>query len=60
MFQEEDTQVYIPWIWCVEWYDKDNERHIQWGVPQPEEFKDDLIKQGMNPEKIDVYLKDVS
>ena len=47
-------------VWCVEWYDQNDERHIRWAVPQPELLRDELIEQGMNPDKIDIYLKDVS
>ena len=47
-------------VWCVEWYDQNDERHIRWGVPQPELLRDELIEQGMDPNKIDIYLKDVS
>lgn len=47
-------------VWCVEWYDQNDERHIRWGVPQPEILRDELIEQGMDPNKIDIYLKDVS
>ncbi len=47
-------------VWCVEWYDKDNKRHIKWNEPYPEQFRDKLIKQGIDPATIDIYEKDVS
>ena len=56
----EDCFMPLSMVWCVEWYDKDDERHIRWGVPYPEEFRDFLIKQGIDPTRIDIYEKDVS
>ncbi len=47
-------------IWCVSWYDLNDERHIEWNVPDPFWLKDRLIEDGIPEEKIDVYEKDVS
>jgi len=48
------------YVWCVSWYDKNNERHIEWDVPDPEFLKKKLIKDGIDAETIDIYEKDVS
>jgi len=47
-------------VWCVSWYDEKNERHIEWDVPDPWYLEKRLIKDGIDPETIDIYEKDVS
>jgi len=47
-------------VWCVSWYAKDGERRIEWNVPDPWYLEKILIEQGIDPEKIDIYEKDVS
>jgi aminopeptidase-like protein len=47
-------------VWCVSWYDKNGEKHIDWNVPDPWFLEEKLIKDGINPETIDIYEKDVS
>lgn len=48
------------YVWCVSWYDNNNERHIKWDVADPDLFEKKLIDEGVDPSKIDVYEKDVS
>ncbi len=47
-------------VWCVSWYDEKNERHIEWGVPDPWYLEKRLIEKGIDPDTIDIYEKDVS
>ncbi|MGY8864151.1 MAG: hypothetical protein ACKVJK_00845 [Methylophagaceae bacterium] len=47
-------------VWCVEWYDKNDHRQIQWNVRDPEQFKRELIAQNIAEDKIEIYEKDVS
>lgn len=47
-------------VWCVSWYDEKGERRIEWNVPDPLYLKERLIEQGIDPDKIDIYEKDVS
>jgi len=47
-------------VTCVEWYDADGTRHIEWDVRDPQSLVDHLIMEGIDPETIDVYDKDVS
>ena len=47
-------------VWCVAWYDDNDERHIEWNVRDPESLRKNLIDLGMDPTRIDIYLKDVS
>ncbi len=47
-------------VWCVSWYDITGERHIEWNVQDPWDLKEQLIKDGIQPDTIEVYEKDVS
>jgi len=47
-------------VWCVSWYTKDEERRIEWNVPDPWFLEAKLIEQGIDPDRIDIYEKDVS
>lgn len=47
-------------VWCVSWYDNTGERHIEWNVQDPWDLKEQLIKDGIQSDTIDVYEKDVS
>ncbi len=48
------------YVWCVSWYDGKGERHIEWNVPDPWYLEKKLIEKGVDPDKIDIYEKDVS
>ena len=47
-------------VTCVSWYDSEGKRHIEWDVFDPQTLVDNLISEGIDPETIDVYDKDVS
>ncbi len=47
-------------VWCVSWYDEKDKRRIEWNVPDPWFLEAKLIEQGIDPDKIDIYEKDVS
>ena len=47
-------------VWCVSWYTKDEERRIEWNVPDPYFLRDRLIEDGVDESRIDIYEKDVS
>jgi hypothetical protein len=47
-------------VWCVEWYDENDERHIECNVRDPERLRQNLVDLGMDPTRIDIYMKDVS
>lgn len=47
-------------VTCVEWYDADGKRHIEWDVRDPDALVDQLVKSGVKLGTIDVYDKDVS
>jgi hypothetical protein len=47
-------------VWCVSWYDENDKRYIEWDVPDPWFLQKTLIDRGIDPEKIDIYEKDVS
>lgn len=47
-------------VWCVEWFDEYDERHIEWNVRDPDRLRQNLIDLGMDPTRIDIYEKDVS
>jgi len=47
-------------VTCVSWYDSEGKRHIEWDVRDPQSLVDHLIMEGIDPERIEVYEKDVS
>lgn len=47
-------------IMCVEWYDENDDRHIEWNVRDPEKLKQNLIDLGMDASRIDIYEKDIT
>ena len=47
-------------VMCVEWYDENDVRQIQWNVRDPEQLKRELIAQNIPEDTIEIYEKDVS
>ena len=47
-------------VMCVEWYDENDDRQIQWNVRDPEQLKRELIAQNISEDTIEIYEKDVS
>jgi|TARA_B110000093_G_C12937043_1_gene396232 hypothetical protein len=47
-------------VMCVEWYDENDDRQIQWNVRDPEQLKRELIAQNIPEDKIEIYEKDIS
>ena len=47
------------YVYCAEWVEN-GEKQKSWYVPNPEDFKRQLIARGIPKEDIDIYEKDVS